>query len=244
MRTPHSEELLTVWERGLGESSVARGLALLDLVHPDMSADAIADLSIGMRDGMLLDLRELLFGRTIVGLIECPTCGDTLQTEVATSDLRATPLHEPAEVSRSNYDLNLHLLDSRDQIAAERARPEERRRLLLERCITSASLSGKPTPVPQLPAEVIEAVEDRIAQLDPQADVQLVLSCPACGHQWHAAFDILSFLWTELGEWAARTLRDVHQLASAYGWSERDILALSPIRRRYYLGMLEAWPAS
>jgi len=40
---------------------------LLELVHPDMSADAIADLSIGARDGMLLDLRELLFGRTIVG---------------------------------------------------------------------------------------------------------------------------------------------------------------------------------
>ena len=86
-----------------------------------------ADLSIGVRDGMLLDLRELLFGRTIVGLIECPACGDTLETEVATGDLRATPLHELPQVSRSNYDLSLHLLDSRDQIAAERARPEERR---------------------------------------------------------------------------------------------------------------------
>jgi hypothetical protein len=240
MRSPDSEELLTVWERGLAEKSVARGLALLELVHPDMSADAIAGLSIGVRDGMLLDLRELLFGRKIVGLIECPACGDTLQTEVATSDLRATPLDEPLEIRRSNYALNLHLLDSRDQIAAERVRPEERGRLLLERCVTSARLSGQPTPVAQLPAEVIEAVEDRIAELDPQSDVQLALCCPACGHQWRAAFDILSFLWAELGQWAVRTLRDVHQLASAYGWSARDILALSPIRRRHYLGMLEA----
>src|SRR5436305_10884037 len=98
MRSPDSEELLTVWERGLAGKSVARGLALLGLVHPDMSPDAIADLSIGVRDGMLLDLRELLFGRTIVGLIECPACGDTLQTDVATSDLRAAPLREPLEI--------------------------------------------------------------------------------------------------------------------------------------------------
>ncbi len=91
---------------------------------------------------------------------------------------------------------------------------------------------------------MVAAVEDRIAALDPQADIQLALSRPACGHRWQAAFDILSFLWTELGEWAARTLRDVHRLALAYGWSERDILALSPVRRRHYLGMLDAWPAS
>jgi hypothetical protein len=107
MRSPDSDELLTVWERGLAEKSVARGLALLELVHPDMSADAIADLSIGVRDGMLLDLRELLFGRKVVGLIECPACGDTLQTEVATSDLRATPRHEPLEIRLSNYELNI-----------------------------------------------------------------------------------------------------------------------------------------
>jgi hypothetical protein len=244
MRSPGPDELLAVWERGLGENSVARSLALLELVHPDMSADALANLSIGTRDRMLLDLRELLFGPTIFGLIECTACGDTLETEIATSELRALPLDEPPEVSWSNYDLRLRLLNSRDQVAAERARPEERGRILLERCVASASLAGEPTPIAQLPAEIIEAVEDRIARLDPQADVQLALSCPACGHRWHSAFDIVTFLWTELGQWAARALRDVSILAAAYGWSERDILALSPVRRRHYIGMLDAWPVS
>jgi hypothetical protein len=244
MRSPGSDEVLAVWERGLGENSVARALALLELAHPDMSADGLAELSIGMRDRMLLDIRELLFGPTIVGLIECAACGDTLETEVATGDLRAIPLDEPPEVSRSNYDLRLRLLNSRDQIAAERATADERARFLLERCVDSASLAGEPTPIAQLPAEIIEAVEDRITQLDPQADVQLSLSCPACGHCWQSTFDIVSFLWTELGQWAARMLRDVHVLATAYGWSERDILALSPVRRRHYLGMLDAWQGS
>jgi hypothetical protein len=244
MRSPGSDELLALWERGLGETSVARGLALLGLVRPDLDADAAADLSIGARDGLLLDLRELLFGGMIQGLVECPACGDTLETEMLTGALRAVPADTALELSRAGYRLSLRLLTSRDQIAAERARPEERAALLLARCVTAASRSGAPMPVPQLPDEVVAAVEDRIAALDPQADIRLDLSCPGCGHCWDAAFDILSFLWTELGEWAARTLRDVHRLALAYGWSERDILALSPTRRRHYLGMLDAWPAS
>jgi len=244
MRSPGSDELLKVWERGLAENSVARALALLEFFHPDISADALADLSIGVRDGMLLDLREVLFGRRLAGLIECPACGETLETEVATSDLRTLPTDGPPEVSWSNYNIRLHLLDSRDQVAVEQAKSEERSRLLLERCIASVRFSGEPIPVANLPAEIFAAVENRLAELDPQADVQLALSCAVCGHQWQSAFDILSFLWAELGEWAARMLRDVHILAAAYGWSERDILALSPVRRRHYVGMLEAWPTS
>lgn len=244
MRSPTGDELLAVWERGLAENAVERGLRLLALVHPGMTAEALADLSLGTRDGMLLDLRELLFGGKIVGLAECPSCGETLETEVATGDLRAAPADVPLAVSRSSYELRLRLLDSRDQIAAESAGPSESGRVLLERCVISASFAGEPTPAARLPAEVVEAAEDRIAELDPQADLRFALSCPACGHRWQAGFDILSFLWTELGLWAAGTLRDIHRLAAAYGWSERDILALSPIRRRHYLEMVEAWPAS
>ena len=40
--------------------------------------------------------------------------------------------------------------------------------------------------------------------------------------------------WLEIDAWARRTLRDVHALASAYAWSERDVLALSPTRRTLY----------
>lgn len=49
------------------------------------------------------------------------------------------------------------------------------------------------------------------------------------------AFDIGAYLWEEVDAWADRTLRDVHLLAASYGWSERDILDLSPARRGRYL---------
>jgi hypothetical protein len=48
----------------------------------------------------------------------------------------------------------------------------------------------------------------------------------------------VSFFWQELDDWADRVLRDVHELASAYGWPENEILALSPRRRQCYLDLI------
>ena len=48
-------------------------------------------------------------------------------------------------------------------------------------------------------------------------------------------FDIATVLWTELAGLARSLIEEVDALASAYGWSEREILALSGRRRRAYL---------
>jgi hypothetical protein len=85
---------------------------------------------------------------------------------------------------------------------------------------------------------VVSLIAEGMAQADPQAMVQLSLTCPACGQRWLAAFDIAAYLWAEVDDWAKRTLRDVHVLASAYSWREADILALSPTRRRLYLDLI------
>ena len=44
----------------------------------------------------------------------------------------------------------------------------------------------------------------------------------------------------EIHAWAKRTLREVHTLASAYGWSEREILSMSAVRRALYLEMVQS----
>ena len=75
-------------------------------------------------------------------------------------------------------------------------------------------------------------------EADPQADTQLSLTCPTCARVWQQAFDIVSYLWAEIGDWARRTLQEVHALATAYGWREADILAMSAQRRQWYLEMI------
>jgi hypothetical protein len=74
-----------------------------------------------------------------------------------------------------------------------------------------------------------------MASADPGADIDLAFDCPECGHRWQEVFDINGFLWREIHAWAKRTLRDVHVLARAYGWTEPDALSLSPTRRQIYL---------
>lgn len=79
-----------------------------------------------------------------------------------------------------------------------------------------------------------------MAQLDPQGDIQLTLACPKCSHEWLSPLDIVSYLWREINTWAGRTLNEIHLIASAYGWREADILALSPRRRQTYLELIES----
>jgi hypothetical protein len=88
-----------------------------------------------------------------------------------------------------------------------------------------------------VPDALAAALAERMAAADPQADVQLRLDCPACGHGWAAPFDIGAFLWDEVGAWVERTLGEVHALASAYGWTEAQVLELPSWRRQRYLEM-------
>jgi hypothetical protein len=111
---------------------------------------------------------------------------------------------------------------------------------LFQQCLLAIEHEGKSeTPVPdQLPDNILNAVAEHMAAVDPQADVHLNLTCPGCEHSWSALFDILSFFWQEIEAWAYRTLNEVHTLASAYGWREWDVLTMSAWRRQLYLQMV------
>ena len=241
MRALSAPELLGVWERGLAQQPVERTLTLLAASCPEIPLDALAKLSIGQRDATLLALRELTFGPALAGLATCPGCGKRLELTFEVAEIQMAPEEERAETASltvTEYELCFRLPNSLDLAAVtEQTDVARARLLLLDRCLLSAHHRGKKMSADQLPANVIDAVAERMAQADPQADVQLAISCPSCGHQWQCAFDIVSFFWTELNAWACRILREVHQLASAYGWYEADILAMSPWRRQMYLEM-------
>ncbi len=137
------------------------------------------------------------------------------------------------------YELRFRLPDSLDLLhALTEDEVEASRRVLLDRCLLAARLGDKDHGAADLPATVTDQLVEAMATVDSQADVRLTLACPECGERWQAAFDIVAFLWSELAAWAERTVRDVHALASAYGWSEADLLAMHPERRRLYLELV------
>ena len=91
----------------------------------------------------------------------------------------------------------------------------------------------------ELPKEIVAAAIEKIAEVDPQAEITLAVTCPQCGRRAQASFDIVSFFWREVEAFVVRILREVHVLASAYGWDEDRILNMSATRRRCYLEMVE-----
>lgn len=234
-----------MWEEGGGKTLIDRALLLLAHACPEESPEELAALPIGRRDRRLLALREWVFGRRLTCVAHCPACGERLEASFTVEDVRteaAPPPNEAPEtelhLEAGGYEVTFRLPDSNDLAALQESDQAAARSRLLKRCVLSARRGGRKRAATQLPAEVRDAIVRCMAEADPQADVQTALSCPACDHSWQSTFDIVSFFWTEIEAWGLRVLRDVHRLATAYGWRESDILALSPWRRQLYLEMV------
>ena len=226
MTAPSPAELLGAWEQGLGETRARRALSVLAAARPDQE---LGELTVGERDRALLDLRSLAFGPTVTVLCDCAACGERIEATFDAGAVRTEGAVPPSTVDVG--ELTVRLPTAGDLVAAERAPDvEAARQVLLDRVL----VSGEPVS-----DEAATALGERLAEADPQADVRLALVCPSCGRTWEEPFEVDALLWQELEAWAERLLEEVHTLASAYGWPERDILELSPARRATYLELIE-----
>jgi len=242
MRALSTSELLRVWERGRSEPPYSRAFFLLSAACPEQSPDELAKISIGGRDARLLTLREWTFGPRLTCVTACPSCGERLEINMNVADIRTevpesknADFHLELDEYRVDFRLPCTVDLSEASISGDR---ENMRTALIRRCILKARRDDEEVATDRLPAPVIEAVVAGIAELDPQADTHLALTCPGCSHRWHTLFDIVSFYWSEIQAWALRILREVHILASAYGWREADILDMNSLRRQSYLSMV------
>ncbi len=244
MRNLDANDMLNVWEQGLSQPLLQRVLVLLAAAVPEMQPDTLAKLSIGQRDRYLLQLRERLFGSQLLNTVVCPSCSQRIEWENKIADF-LMPLDESVslgnefDLAEGNYSIRFRLPNSLDIVAiANDSDIESTQQHLLSRCLLNIEHSGTSCSIEQLPDSVIQVLSQRIESLDPHAEIRINLNCPECSHSWDVLFDITSFLWAEINDWAEKMLQTVHKLAAGYGWSERDILNLSPVRRQLYLGML------
>ena len=204
----------------------------------------VAWLSIGARDARLFEIYEYCFGPTLAAFAQCPVCRQALEYNLSIRDLTARKDEvQPLQLEAGEFSVELRLPNSFDLCAVSGCNDlTQAGRLLMERCVVAAKVEEKPVPAAGLSADVMEAIASRLAAADPLAEVLIDLTCLACRHQWQVLLDIERFLWTKISVLARRLLQEVHALASAYGWTEREILALSPARRQSYLEM--AWQTS
>jgi hypothetical protein len=239
MSALNAAALMTAWETGLSQPALRRALTLLAAAWPDKSVEEWGRLSIGARDAQLILLREELFGNRLEAVLGCPSCEQRLDIEFSTEDVRAEPPQEDDGVVREDgFEIRLRVPNSADLLALSDADSDDLQQRLLERCTERLGNDNGATQDMPLPAPVVRSVAARMARIDPQADVRIAMSCPDCGHTWRMTFDILTYVWNEIEEWAQRCVYEIHTLAMAYGWSEREILGLSARRRQLYIEMI------
>jgi hypothetical protein len=234
-------DLLAAWEAGLMAGTTTRALLLHSVARPDAGTDELLSRPVGERDADLFALRRALFGEQLDVRVGCGACGEEMEFDFdadfyADADaVREWPWAGPLTVEAEGWHVEFRLPTTGDLVAAERRGADRARSELLARTVLRALQDGEEVPADKLPTEVQRHIAQAVAEADPYADITLTISCPECGQATRAELDIASYLWAELDAWARATLLDVHLLATAYGWSEPEILALSPLRRRYYL---------
>ena len=242
MRALPAADLLEAWERGRTRPPLERPLALLEVAGGGEAGPEPARLPVGERDALLLELRASIFGPRLDGVVGCPGCGELLELSLDIDDLRAAregAAQEPPVVERDGYEVRFRPPDTADLAAiADGGDEASARRRLFELCVVEARREGEAFDAGRLPEEVVAAVGEAMHRSDPRAAVEVALTCPECGHGWASPVDVAAFLWAETDRWARRILGEVHALASAYGWSEDEILRLGPARRRVYLEMI------
>lgn len=219
----------------------ANGFArrLLALAWPEVPAEHWTELDLARCDTLLLHLRCRQFGPLLQAQSACPACGERLEYELDGHQLAGPEAPEallarPADLRLEREGRALHLRRPSADDLADLAQTADAtalmRRCLLEPPANAEALCADPAWQQAFGA----ALADEL----PLADPQIGLQCPACGAGWEESFDAGRFLHADLEASAARLLDEVHRLALAYHWSERDILALPAARRREYLQRL------
>ena len=242
MRALSAHDIVRLWEWGQDKHPVDRALMVLSLAQPELSGPELARLSVGQRNARLLTVRERTLGARLDGFAECPRCGESLEFDLEVGDIRHPEVVDQEFVLEyDGYTLYCRLPNSGDLAAVVTAESIERaRRVLIERCIQRVEMAGEAQAViaiGDLPESLLPALSEAVQVHDPQSDMRFALACAACGHEWSVQFDIVAFLWTELGDRSRRLRLDVHTLARAYGWHEEEILKMSAASRQFYLDL-------
>jgi hypothetical protein len=230
MRALTGQLLLAAWDRGVHRHPVYQGLAMLALALPEVSFEQIAELSLCENNLLLLQLHAISFGPAIEAFATCSQCGAHLEVYLPVAELidrqQAAISSVPEEWTDEGQLYRLRPLTSSDLLSVlDAATSAEAEQAILQRCTT---------------APASELLRERFERLNQMAEISCVVECPECSSRVVRDLNLAQFLFRLVDRGAKRLLREIHELAWAYGWSEEAILAMSTGRRGAYLEMLHA----
>ena len=235
MLAPSGRALLDAWEATRSDEA-ARVTTLLQLADVGVPRGTELDVPLGRRNLVLLGLYERLVGPTVESVLRCPACATLNELSVPIRELRLPAGVQPDggfDAWIGEVAIRFRLPTTRDTTeAAAEGSLAAGALALAERCLVAAD--GPLGP------EGAVALASLVSEADPPAEFAFRLACVGCGADIACVLDPVHLVAGHLDRAAHALLDDVHVLAGAYHWSEVDILALSPQRRRAYLDRLDA----
>jgi hypothetical protein len=219
--------LLDGWSAALGKGWGERCLASTSLaLGADRDEAAAHDWDDAQRE--LLRFSASRTGR-VDAVATCPHCAAMIDVDVpvarmalaSSSSDDVTPL-AARRVGRVHAALRVPTVGDLIDAAALDT-PEEAQALLAERC-----------GLGEVDPEEWDAAITDLDESHPLLAASCAVACPDCGEEFEATLDPVELCWEAVDAAATEVIDDVVALATAFGWSEADVLAVPPRRRAMY----------
>lgn len=232
--------LLAVWERAAGAPAAARAAVLVHGAGLVGELDEALDLDLGRCAALASQAYREEFGTSADAVTVCGECGELIEATVPAGGVGPTgatgEANRPAPTGPQVRELVVgdwvvRAATTRDLLLAA-GEPDAVAASLLSRCVRHRE-TGQPPGA--LPAQVLADLDEAAEELAGAGSLVSVVTCPACSASVEVGLDAGALLWESVASAGIKLLTEVATLAAAFGWSEAEILALSPERRRAYL---------
>ncbi len=186
--------------------------------------------------------REWLLQRTALHFYDCPewfetpcpACGVRFDLKLSMVDIPRSgpgPGFPVAEAQTSLGERYFEAPNGAHEEAIALHPDRDPRRLIAAKCGLSGNAEAEAS---QFTDRDLDAIEAALEAISPDIADSVDITCPACGHAAHSRIDPLAFAFPRLVD----VLQEVHLIAHAYRWSEREILDLPLSRRCAYVDLI------
>lgn len=212
---------------------------------PVIDHSVIRGLLAGDREFLLLKLYQMTFGNKLLALLMCPAeeCGESLEFPIALDEcvIEAAPLTSriwPLTTSEEDRSIRFRLPTGGDQEALATCSDFEED-VLLQRLLLACCVESDSSCLQSLSPEERTCIEDQMNRLAPQVEVEVEALCPECGSGFSTHIDVPCLALMQMNVSEAELDWEIHYLAWHYHWPEKEILALTPRRRRRYFNLVQ-----
>lgn len=221
------ELLLRVWEA----ASTAPPLARPAVLAAGLDVEGALDLPLAELTALAAGAWRDAFGDRVDGVAVCGACGERLDVSVPVDALSEVPAATSVHVDTPGGGVVVRSLTLRDLLgAAGAADPAE--------ALWTATVrddDDRPVAMSAVDATARAAIDEAAEVLAGSAGLTVACGCPHCASPVRAPLDLGALLWERIQARVPAVLGEVAELAMAFGWSQHDVLAMSPVRRAAYL---------